>query len=90
MLYTPAMRLQVDEIRVPANFEVDIVEYDMHPKFIALRFYESHWRHFNDSERLKCIKYLTRVKQIIEAHGVNVTLEPIYDAYNDNKHSYFK
>lgn len=79
----------VDQLKVPADFEMDIVEYDMHPKFIALRFYESHWRHMNDSERLKCIEYMTKVKKIIEAHGVNVTLEPLYDAYNEGKHNYF-
>jgi hypothetical protein len=58
---------------------MDIVEYDFVPPYIALRFYESHWRHMSDKERLKCISYMDTIKKIIESHGINVTLDPVYD-----------
>lgn len=81
MIYTPKMREQVRQIPVPHDFVMDVVEYsEFKPPFIALRFYESHWRHFNERERLNCTIYLSTVKKIIESHGVNVTLDPVYDA----------
>lgn len=79
MIYTPVIKRQVHSIPVPANFVMDVVEYDFQPPYIGLRFYESHWRHMNDKERLKCINYMTKVKNIIESHGVQVTLDPVYD-----------
>lgn len=79
MIYTPVIKREVHCIPVPANFVMDIVEYDFQPPYIGLRFYESHWRHMNDKERLSCINYMTKVKKIIESHGVQVTLDPVYD-----------
>ena len=79
MIYTPVIKREVHSIPVPANFVMDVVEYDFQPPYIGLRFYESHWRHMNDKERLKCINYMTKVKNIIESHGVQVTLDPVYD-----------
>jgi hypothetical protein len=79
MIYTPKIKSQVRSIAVPVNFVMDIVEYDMKPPYIGLRFYESHWRHMNDKERIKCIVYLQKIKKIIEAYGVMVTLDPVYD-----------
>jgi hypothetical protein len=79
MIYTPQMKRDVHSIPVPANFVMDVVEYDFVPPYIGLRFYESHWRHMNDKERLKCINYMTQVKNIIEAYGIQVTLDPVYD-----------
>jgi hypothetical protein len=79
MIYTPQMKHDVHSIPVPANFVMDVVEYDFVPPYIGLRFYESHWRHMNDKERLKCINYMTKVKNIIEAYGIQVTLDPVYD-----------
>jgi len=79
MIYTPQIRSQVKSIKVPDNFLMDIVEYDFKPPYIALRFYESHWRHMSDRERLKCVSYMDTVKKIIESHGINVTLDPVYD-----------
>ena len=80
MIYTPKMREEVRKIPVPHDFVMDVVEYsEFKPPFIALRFYESHWRHFNERERLNCTFYLSLVKKIIESHGVNVTLDPVYD-----------
>jgi hypothetical protein len=79
MIYTPEMKRQVKSIPVPANFVMDVVEYDFHPPYIALRFYESHWRHMNDKERLKCIEYMSKIKKIIQAYNVQVTLDPVYD-----------
>ena len=58
---------------------MDIVEYDFKPPYIALRFYESHWRHMSDKERLKCISYMDTIKKIIESYGIKVTLDPVYD-----------
>jgi len=79
MIYTPNIKKQVQSIKVPDNFMMDIVEYDFVPPYIALRFYESHWRHMSDKERLKCISYMDTIKKIIESHGINVTLDPVYD-----------
>jgi hypothetical protein len=79
MIYTPKIKEQVRSVKVPADFMMDVVEYDFYPPYIGLRFYESHWRHLSDLERLRCIDYLSKVKNIIEAYGINVTLDPVYD-----------
>jgi hypothetical protein len=79
MIYTPAMKREVKAVPVPYNFVMDIVEYDFSPPYIALRFYESHWRHMSEKERIKCAFYMDKIKKIIEAYGVNVTLDPVYD-----------
>ena len=79
MIYTPKIRQQVKSIKVPADFVMDVVEYDFYPPYIGLRFYESHWRHMSEMERLKCIEYLLKIKKIIESHGVSVTIDPVYD-----------
>lgn len=85
MIYTPKMKRAVHSIPVPANFVMDVVEYDLRPPYIGLRFYESHWRYMNDTERLKCITYLQKIKKIIESHGVPVTLDPVYDVPGGQK-----
>lgn len=85
MIYTPKIKQEVHTIPVPSDFVMDVVEYDMYPPYIGLRFYESHWRHMNDAERLKCILYLQRVKKIIESHGIQVTLDPVYDVPGGQK-----
>ena len=79
MIYTAKMRQEVHAIPVPVDFVMDVVEYDLYPPYIGLRFYESHWSHMSDAERLKCIHYLQRVKKTIEAYGIPVTLDPVYD-----------
>lgn len=78
-VYTPKMRAEVKSLRVPADFVMDIIEYDFVPPYIGLRFYESHWRHMSEKERIKCVQYMIKVKKIIEAYGVQVTLDPVYD-----------
>ncbi|MEY3311025.1 MAG: hypothetical protein RL348_353 [Bacteroidota bacterium] len=85
MIYTPKIKQEVRAIPVPLDFVMDIVEYDFNPPYIALRFYESHWRHMSDQERLKCIQYMTRVKKTIEAYNVSVTLDPVYDVPGGQK-----
>jgi len=85
MIYTPKMKKEVHSVPVPVDFVMDVVEYEMYPPYIGLRFYESHWRHLNDNERLKCIWYMQRVKNIIESHGVSVTLDPVYDVPGGQK-----
>jgi hypothetical protein len=85
MIYTPRMKDEVRAIPVPSDFVMDIVEYDFIPPYIALRFYESHWRHLSDKERLRCINYMDRVKKTIEAYGVKVTLDPVYDVPGGQK-----
>lgn len=85
MIYTPKIKQQVKSIPVPADFMMDIVEYDMYPPYIGLRFYESHWRHMSDKERLNCISYLQVIKKIIESHGIPVTLDPVYDVPGGQK-----
>lgn len=84
-VYTPQIRSQVKSLKVPADFVMDIVEYDFEPPFIGLRFYESHWRHMSEPERLKCVEYMAKVKKIIEAYGVKVTLDPVYDVPGGQK-----
>jgi hypothetical protein len=79
MVYTAQMRREIKEIPVPHDFVMDIVEYDFYPPYIALRFYESHWRHLSEKQRARCALYMDKVKKIIEAYGVNVTLDPVYD-----------
>jgi hypothetical protein len=85
MIYTPKIKSEVKEIPVPHDFVMDIVEYDFYPPYIALRFYESHWRHLSEKERLRCALYLDKVKKIIEGHGINVTLDPVYDVPGGQK-----
>jgi hypothetical protein len=85
MIYTPKIKAQVHSIPVPADFVMDVVEYDMRPPYIGLRFYESHWRHMSEKERLKCIMYLQKVRNIIQGHGINVTLDPVYDVPGGQK-----
>jgi hypothetical protein len=79
MVYTKQMKNAVHQLKVPHDFVMDIVEYDFSPPYIGLRFYESHWRHLSDLERLHCIEYLQKVKKIIESYGVSVTIDPVYD-----------
>lgn len=85
MIYTPKIKKEVHSIPVPANFVMDIIEYDFTPPFIGLRFYESHWRHMSDKERLKCINYMTKVKNIIESYNIKVTIDPVYDVPGGQK-----
>jgi hypothetical protein len=79
MIYTNKVRSEVRSIPVPHDFVMDIVEYDFTPPYIALRFYESHWRHFSDKERMACALYLDKVKKTIESNNIKVTLDPVYD-----------
>ena len=85
MIYNPKIQSQVRSIPVPVNFVMDVVEYDMRPPYIGLRFYESHWRHMNERERIKCVLYLQKVKKIIESYGIKVTLDPVYDVPGGQK-----
>jgi hypothetical protein len=85
MIYTPKIKAQVHSVPVPSDFVMDVVEYDMHPPYIGLRFYESHWRHMSEKERLSCIMYLQKVKSIIQGYGINVTLDPVYDVPGGQK-----
>ena len=82
-MYTKQMRQAVRSVKAPKDFEIAIADFD---KFLAIQFYESHWRHFSDPERLRCIEYMTRVKTILESLGASVTLDPILDIkYNDER-----
>jgi predicted SPOUT superfamily RNA methylase MTH1 len=85
MIYTPKIKSQVKSIPVPADFVMDILEYDFIPPYLGLRFYESHWRHMSEKERLKCIDYMQKVKKIIESYGISVTLDPVYDVPGGQK-----
>jgi hypothetical protein len=85
MIYTPKIKREVHAIPVPSDFVMDVVEYDMKPPYIGLRFYESHWRHMTEKERIRCIMYLQKVKKVIEAYGVSVTLDPVYDVPGGQK-----
>jgi hypothetical protein len=82
-MYTDKMKRSIRSVKAPKDFQITIADYD---QFLAIQFYESHWRHLNDKERLRCIEYMTRVKNILESLGANVTLDPILDIkYNDER-----
>jgi hypothetical protein len=85
MIYTPKIKAEVKAIPVPHDFVMDIVEYDFEPPYIALRFYESHWRHMSEKERARCAIYMDKVKKVIQAHGIKVTLDPVYDVPGGQK-----
>lgn len=82
-MYTDQMRKVVREIRPPKDFEIGIADYG---QFLTIQFYESHWRHLSDPERLRCIKYMNAVKNALELLGAKVALDPILDVkYNDDR-----
>lgn len=82
-MYTDQMKRSIRSVKAPKDFQITVVDYD---HFLAIQFYESHWRHLNDNERLRCIQYMTKVKNILESLGANVTLDPILDIkYNDER-----
>lgn len=78
-LYTPKLKAAVHSIPVPHDLVMDVVEYPFNPPYLALRFYESHWRHMSERHRRDCAVYLDTIKRIIEAHGIMCTLDPVYD-----------
>lgn len=73
------MRKAVRSVSIPHEFVVDIMEYDQYPPFIGLRFYQSQWDYYNETERLRCIEYLLKLKKIFADFGVKTTLDPIAD-----------
>jgi hypothetical protein len=78
------MQQEVKAVKPPHEFVVDIVEYDLKGhEFLAIRFYESQWEYYNETERLHCILYLNKIKSIMEKFGVRVTLEPVIDTGNN-------
>lgn len=82
-MYTAQMKKAVRELKAPKDFEIGIVDYG---QFLTIQFYESHWRHLSDPERLRCIKYMEAVKQRLELLGARVALDPILDVkYNDDR-----
>ena len=63
----------------PHQFVMDVIEYDMpdYGQFIGLRFYSNQWMAFTDQQRADCAAHLIKTKQLLEAQGVRVTLEPV-------------
>jgi hypothetical protein len=39
----------------------------------------------SERERIKCVMYMQKIKKIIEAYGVPVTLDPVYDVPGGQK-----
>lgn len=77
VIYTNKLRREVRKIKPPHGFVVDIIEYDLSkPHFISLRFYYEQWTHYTEKERYDCYNYLLKVKSILTAHNIPVTLEP--------------
>jgi hypothetical protein len=75
------MKRVVRTFKVPKEFKIDILDYDA---FLTIQFYESQWRHYNDSERFQCIQYLQKVKGALEKLGARVAFDPILDVtYKD-------
>ena len=82
-MYTPKMKQAIRTVKAPKDFQISVIDYE---KFLAIQFYESHWRHLNDNERLRCIEYMMKIKTILESLGASVTLDPILDIkYNDDR-----
>lgn len=76
-MYTKKIQSEVRKIKPPHGFVMDVIEYNvMQPHFIALRFYYEQWEHFSEKERYDCYNYILKVKNILTAHGIPVTLEP--------------
>jgi hypothetical protein len=82
-MYTDEMRKAVAQIPVPKDFVMDVLDYG---QFLTLQFYESHWRHFSEKERLRCVLYLQAVKKTLEKFGANVALDPILDVKYPDKY----
>lgn len=84
MIYTPKLKASIDSIRPPHEFVIDIVEYNLPGNdFLGIRFYESQWEYYNEKERLDCLLYLSKVRDIIRSFGIQVTLEPVIDTGNN-------
>jgi hypothetical protein len=80
-MYTEQMKKAVRTFKIPKEFKIDILDYK---DFLTIQFYESQWRHYNDSERFQCIQYLQKVKGALEKLGARVSLDPILDVtYKD-------
>lgn len=75
-MYNEIMQKAFKSIPVPKNFNVHIVDYD---SFLTVRFYESQWRHYTETERFKCANYLLQVKAALEKLGARVALDPVLD-----------
>jgi hypothetical protein len=75
-MYNEIMKKAFKSIPVPKDFDVHIVDYDT---FLTLRFYESQWGHYSETERFKCAVYLLNVKSTLEKLGARVALDPVLD-----------
>ena len=80
------MKNAIRSIPAPHDFVIDIVDYTgvskNGPPFLAIRFYESQWEYYTEKERLKCIEYLAKVRNVLISLGATVTLEPVIDTGN--------
>jgi hypothetical protein len=70
------MQKAFKSIPAPKEFRAAIVDYDT---FLTIRFYESQWRHYSESERFKCVQYMMNVKKALESLGAVVAIDPVLD-----------
>ena len=75
-MYTEQMQKAFKSISAPKEFRAAIVDYDT---FLTIRFYESQWRHYTESERFKCVQYMMNVKKALESLGAVVAIDPVLD-----------
>jgi hypothetical protein len=75
-MYTKQMQMAFKSIPAPKDFRAAIVDYDT---FLTIRFYESQWRHYTESERFKCVQYMMNVKSALEKLGATVAIDPVLD-----------
>jgi len=75
-MYNQMMQKAFKSIPAPKDFKVHIVDYD---SFLTIRFYESQWRHYTETERFKCVTYMLNVKSALEKLGARVALDPVLD-----------
>jgi hypothetical protein len=75
-MYNAEMQKAFRSIKVPKGFKAHIIDYD---KFLTIRFYESQWRDYTESERFKCVQYMINVKKTLESLGAIVAIDPVLD-----------
>jgi hypothetical protein len=76
MIYTTEISMAIRAVKVPVDMSVDIVDYG---RYLGIRFYESEWAHLSESERIKMAAYFEIIRRIIRGHGLESTLDPIFD-----------
>jgi len=77
VFYSKEMATKIRELYRPSkDLKMDIVKY---PEFLAIRLYESNFKHYDGLMKEQVINYVQMVKNIIESYGVRCELEGVPD-----------